>query len=326
MIRPFQNIPSFQIGGIEVSKAILGCDAFISWLYQGGDSPFKGSDGNPDTAKILEVMKTSVGYGAKCVDLSPPLIEAFIRLQDKTDKKIVGLGSLQEWTCKNFTIDDVPLANFDEEIKASVRQKLPKGYLADLTQPNIPGQEFIQSFFIPNRVTRPLTKSQIDSIEMKPEFFTRRLELYQKLNVKLVEFGGIAADWLVSIGRADLLGKLLQLIRSKGFKPILICHWVSMMLPICEKELDEVAGYIVPINKLWSLLTLDEALKSIRNIEKPIVAMKTLAQNTLLNDMESAYHFLFKEAGVTAVLVGVSSKAEAKQTFSTIGNVLKSHS
>ena len=326
MIHSLQNIPSFQIEGVEVSKIILGCDAFISWLYQGGDSPFKGSGGNPDISKVLEVMKVSVSYGVKCIDLSPPLIEAFVRLQDKTDEKIVGLGSLQEWTCKNFTIDDVPLSNYAEEIKASVRQKLPKRYLADLAQSNLPGLEFIQSFFAPNRATRPSTQSQIDSIEMKPEFFTRRLELYQKLNVKLVQFGGIAADWLVSIGRIDLLEKLLQLIKSKRFKPILICHWTSMVLPICEKELDEVAGYIVPINKLWGLLTLYETLKTIKNIEKPIIAMKTLARNALINDMESAYHFLFKEAGVTAVMVGVSSKIEAKQTFSTIGNVLKRHS
>ena len=326
MIRPLQNIPSFQIEGVEVSKVILGCDAFISWLYQGGDSPFKGSGGNLDISKVLEVMKVSVSYGVKCIDLSPPLVEAFVRLQDKTDEEIVGLGSLQEWTCKNFTIDDVPLASYNEEIKASVREKLPKGYLADLAQSNMPGLEFIQSFFAPNRVTRPLTQSQIDSIGMKAEFFVRRLELFQKLNVKLVQFGGIAADWLVSIGRIDLLEKLLQLIKSKRFKPILICHWTSIVLPICEKELDEVAGYIVPINKLWGLLTLHEALKTIRNIKKPIIAMKTLARNALLNDMESAYHFLFKEAGVTAVLVGVSSKIEAKQTFSTIGNVLKRHS
>jgi hypothetical protein len=326
LIRPLQSIPSFQIEEVEISKVILGCDTFISWLYQGGDSPFKGSDGNPDISKVLEVMKASVSYGVKCVDLSPPLIEAFVKLQDKAGEEIVGLGSLQEWTCKNLTIDDVPLANYDEKIRASVRQKLPKGYLADLAQSNMPGPDFIQSFFAPNHATRPLTQSQIDSIEMKPEFFTRRLELYRKLNVKLVQFGGIAADWLVSIGRIDLLEKLLQLIKSKRFRPILICHWTSIVLPICEKELDEVAGYIVPINKLWGLLTLQETLKTIKNIKKPIIAMKTLARNALLNDMESAYHFLFKEAGVTAVLVGVSSKIEAEQTFSTIGNVLKRHS
>jgi len=111
---------------------------------------------------------------------------------------------------------------------------------------------------------------------MNPEFFLRRLELYQKLNVKLVQFGGIAADWLVSIGRIDLLEKLLQLIKNKRFKPILICHWTSIVLPICEKELDEVAGYIIPINKLWGLLTLHKTLKTIKNIKKPIIAMKTL--------------------------------------------------
>ena len=135
MIRSLQNIPSFQIEEIEVSKILLGCDAFTSWLYQGSDSPFKGSGGNLDISKVLEVMKTSVSYGVKCIDLSPPLIEALVRLQDKTEEKIERLGALQECTCKNFTIDYIPLADYDEEIKASVRQKLPQGYLADLHNP-----------------------------------------------------------------------------------------------------------------------------------------------------------------------------------------------
>ena len=133
-MRSIQPIPSFRLEGIEVSKVILGCDDFISWLYQGGDSPFKGSDGNLNVSKVLEVMKASVSYGVKSLDLSPPLIEAFRRLQDETSEEIVGLGALQEWTCNNFTIDGVPLKNYTEEIKATIRSKLSQGYLEHLAR------------------------------------------------------------------------------------------------------------------------------------------------------------------------------------------------
>ena len=133
-MRSIQTIPSFRLEGIEVSKVILGCDDFISWLYQGGDSPFKGSDGNLNVSKVLEVMKASVSYGVKSLDLSPPLIEAFRRLQDETSEEIVGLGALQEWTCNNFTIDGVPLKNYTEEIKATIRSKLSQGYLEHLAR------------------------------------------------------------------------------------------------------------------------------------------------------------------------------------------------
>jgi hypothetical protein len=308
---------------IDVSRVILGCDAFISWLYQGGDSPFKRPDGNLDVLKALEVMKTSVSYGVKSLDLSPPLVEAFVRLREETHEDVVGLGALQEWTCKNFTIDGAPLEDYNEEMKATVRSTLPSGYLEHLAKSRMSGAEFIQSFFAPNRKAQRLTKSQIDTIEMKPEFFKRRLELYRKLNVKLVQFGGITADWLVGVGRIDLLEKLLQLIRRRGFAPVLICHWTTLVLPVCEKELEGISGYIVPVNKLWGLLTLRENLRVIKNTEKPVIAMKTLARGALSNEIESAFTFLFKKARVAAVMVGVSSEKEAKQTFSAIGKALK---
>lgn len=322
MVYPVRSVPSFRIEGVEVSKVILGCDAFISWLYQGGDSFFKGSDGKLCISKVLEVMKTGVSLGVKGLDLSPPLVEAFRRLQHETGEEIVGLGALQEWTCRNFTIDGVPLENYSEEIKTTIRSKLPKGYLEHLVQSDMPGVGFIRSFFAAKRAAQPLTQPQIDSIKMKPKFFKKRLELYRQLNVKLVQFGGGTADWLAAVGRVDLLRSLSHLISSSGFMPILICHWTSMVLPIAEKEL-EVAGYIVPLNKLWGLLTLSETVHTIKKIEKPVIAMKTLARGALAHDVQDAFTFIFKEVGVTAAMVGVSSKIEAKQTFSTIGKILK---
>ena len=322
LARSIQSIPSFRIEGIEASKVILGCDDFISWLYQGGDSPFKGPDGNLNISMVLEVMKTSVSYGVKSLDLSPPLVEAFRRLQNETGEEIVGLGALQEWTCKNFTIDGVPLENYSEEIKATIRSKLPQGYSERLARSKMPGVGFIKSFFIAKRAVQPLTQSQIDGIRIELEFFKRRLELYRQLNVKLVQFGGGTADWLAAMGRVDLLESLSHLISNSGFIPLLICHWTSIVLPIAETEL-EVAVYIVPLNKLWGLLTLSETLRTIKNIEKPIIAMKTLARGALAHDVLGAFTFVFKEAGVTAAMVGVSSKNEAKQTFPTIGKILK---
>lgn len=318
----FQSVPDFRIERVQVSKIILGCDDFVSWLYQGGDSPFRDSDGNLNVSKVLRVMKMCARYGVTSLDLSPPLIETFQKLQNETNEEIVGLGALQEWICQNVTINGVPLEKYSEEIKTNIHSKLPHGYMERRIQSKTPGIGFTKSLLEPKHSTRPLTKSQIDSIKIEHEFFKRRLELYRKLDVKLVQFGGGTADWLIGIGRIDILQNLSQLIRSRGFTPLLICHLTSMVLPICEKEL-EVAGYIIPLNKLWGLLTLSEALRTITNIEKPIIAMKTLARGALADDIQGAFSFLFKKAGVTAVMVGVSSQNEAKQTFSAIGKVLK---
>jgi aryl-alcohol dehydrogenase-like predicted oxidoreductase len=93
-----------------------------------------------------------------------------------------------------------------------------------------------------------------------------------------------------------------------------------MVLPIAEKELD-VAGYIVPLNKLWSLLSLSDALNVIKKIRKPIIAMKPLTQGLLAHDLEGAFKFLLKEARVAAVMVGVSSISEVKQTFLILSRI-----
>lgn len=315
MIHPIQRIPQVVIEEVRVSKAILGCDNFIFWLYQGGDSPFKDADGNLNISKVLEVMNACACHGVTSLDLSPPLVEAFRRLQSETDEEITGIGALQEWICENFTINGVSLKKCCEEIKATICSKLPSKHLQYLTQSPF------KSLFIPNNTAQPLTQSQIDSIKMKTDFFKSRLELYQKLNVKLVQFGGGTADWLAALGRIDLLDHLSKLISNRGFHSLLVCHWASMVLPIAEKEL-EVAGYIVPINKQGGLITLYDALNVIKNVEKPIIAMKPLAKGSLAYDLEGAFTFIFKKVKATAVMVGVSSETEANQTFSTIAKVL----
>lgn len=319
------HVQRFTIEGIDVTKAILGCDSFVSWLYQGGDSSFKGHDEKIDSLKAFEVMRVSADCGVGCIDLSPPLVEAFNMLQDETDGGIEPLGALQEWTCRNFIIDDLPLADYRKEIKVNLRSKLPKKYLQGLERSYATGSGFAKTFFEPKSSARPLTTSEIDKIRMNPSFFKERLELYRELNVRIVQFGGETADWLAALGRVDLLRDLSQLVRRNGFVPLLICHWTSLVLPLAERELD-VGGYIVPLNKSWSLLTLSEASEAIKNVQKPVIAMKTLAQGALAHHLEDAFTYLVKKLKVAGLLVGVSSASEAKRTFSTLARILNSTS
>jgi hypothetical protein len=322
LFRPVQSIPTFKIEGVEVSRAILGCDCFVSWLYQGGSSSFQHADGSLNVSRVLDVMRTCVGYGVTGVDVSPPLVDAFKKLQDVADHTIVGLGAIQEWFCRSFTIDGVPLENYSEEIKATVSSKLPPQYMEGLVHSKRPETDFAKAFFVPNRSAESLTKAQIYSIKIEPRYFEEKLEFYRRLGLELVQFGGGVADWLASIGRMDLLAYLSELIRKRGFRPLLVCHWASIVLPLAEKELD-VAGYVIPINRLWSLLSLSEALNVTRNVKKPLIAMKPLARGVLANDLDGAFTFLFRKAKVEAVMVGVSSRTEARQTFSAIAKMLR---
>jgi hypothetical protein len=315
-----QSISRFSIEGVDLTKAILGCDNFISWLYQGGDSAFRGSGGEINSLKTYEVVRASVDQGVRSLDFPLPLLDVFNRLRKERYEKIEALGALQEWICTNFTIDSIPLANYAKEIKATMCSMLPSSYLQYLKHSEAFESSFAKSFFLPRSSAQPLKASQIDNIRMNSEFFKKKLKFYRDLDVRLVQFGGGTADWLVALGRTDLLENLNRLIRKSGFIPLLVCHWVSCVLPIAERELD-VAGYIVPLNKLWSLLSLSDSLDVIKRIRKPIIAMKPLSQGFLAYDVEDAFTFLFKKVGVSAVLVGVSSVTEAKKTFSMIRKI-----
>jgi len=35
---------TFMVEGVEVSRAILGCDPFILWLHEDDDSPFSARE------------------------------------------------------------------------------------------------------------------------------------------------------------------------------------------------------------------------------------------------------------------------------------------
>ena len=116
----------------------------------------------------------------------------------------------------------------------------------------------------------------------------------------------------VAMRRRDLLETLSHLVRNSGFIPLLIAHWTSMALPIAEREL-EVAGYIIPLNKLWSLSTPYEAMSTIRNNEKPIIAVKPLAQGALANDLEGSAYICFPtdkgDSSISRCLLGNRSNA-----------------
>jgi hypothetical protein len=76
-----------------------------------------------------------------------------------------------------------------------------------------------------------------------------------------------------------------------------------------ERELN-VAGYVVPLNRLWGLLSLSDSLDVLKRIRKPIIAMKPLSQVSLALDLEGAFTFLFK-------LVPVSILDKRSNSFSS---------
>ena len=87
-------------------------------------------------------------------------------------------------------------------------------------------------------------------------------------------------DWLLGLGRMDLLKEMVSRMREKGFIPILSGQWATFFLPKV-KSLD-AAAYAIPINKKRSFFDLSQACDLIKKFDKPVISLDPLADKELL--------------------------------------------
>jgi hypothetical protein len=155
-----------------------------------------------------------------------------------------------------------------------------------------------------------LTQKEIDRIDFDPQRFAKALSLFHPEESPFLFVGGRYGDWLLALGRIDLLKKMMAKAREKGFTPVYSGQWATFCLPKA-KPLDVVA-YAVPINKKWSFFDLDQACALIKKFDRPVISLNPLADGTLLKNSEEAFSFLFKELKITLAIAEIHSEQEAE--------------
>jgi hypothetical protein len=158
-----------------------------------------------------------------------------------------------------------------------------------------------------------LSNQEIDSIYLDQEIFRKRLAIFKNV-CQFSYFGGSDADYLVSLGRMDLVDEMLYVVKSEGFIPLLLCQYPSMVLPEVEKAGIDVDGYVIPLNRVWSWFTHKDTVQAVQNTEKPVIAFMALSSKELREDVEGALRWLYQDAGVESVLFGTATPEHAKQT------------
>jgi hypothetical protein len=154
------------------------------------------------------------------------------------------------------------------------------------------------------------TQKEIDRITFDPLRFEEALSPFDPVASPFLFIGERYGDWLLALGRIDLLHEMVSRVRGRGFIPIFSGQWATFVLPKA-KPLD-VAAYAVPVNKKWSLFDLPRASALIKKFEKPVISLNPLADGTLLKESEGAFSFLFDELKILAAVSGIVSQEEAK--------------
>ncbi len=249
-----------------------------------------------ETQEIFFLMKKIYEMGIWCFDLpSNNHLETFKRLRDLIgDETMIGIAHIGNGTGFSFT--GKPLHQFETKIISTIIK-------------NIVPQNLVKKIYPTHHPKDIFTQKEIDRISFDNALFEKSLSNLNPKEFPIILVGEKYNDWLVGLGRIDLLREMTSAVRRKGFIPIFSAKWPSYVLPKV-KSLD-ASAYAIPINKREGLFDHSKSCDIIKKFEKPIISLDPLANGRLLKRSESAFSFLFNELKIYAAISEISSKEEA---------------
>ena len=249
------------------------------------------------STNLFNLMKKVYGMGVTHFDLpSSKHLEPFRELKRLTeDQNLMGLCHLEAEEGASFL--SRPLHQFETKVVSTIKKNLSLPH-SIRNLPAIPVASEV------------LTQKEIDRIDFDSQRFEKALSLFHPGETPFLLVGGRYGDWLLALGRIDLLKEMMAKVRETGFTPVYSGHWATYCLPKA-KSLDVVA-YAVPINKKWSFFDLDQACALIKKYDRPVISLNPLADGTLLKNSEEAFSFLFKELKITLAIVEIHSEQEVE--------------
>jgi hypothetical protein len=182
--------------------------------------------------------------------------------------------------------------------------------VAELVERTLAGQA--PMVFGYDRAAQPLSDQEIAAIRLDRELFRRRLSIFR--DCQYAYFGGSDADWLVSLGREDLLHELAEEVRRQGFRPILLCHYATLVIPKALAIGLECEALAVPFNRSWAWFDHAECVQLVRACPLPVIAFMPLASGELRRDVPGALAWLFEEMQVASILFGTATAEHAAAT------------
>ncbi|HUL20349.1 MAG TPA: hypothetical protein VLZ10_02765 [Thermodesulfobacteriota bacterium] len=257
----------------------------------------------PDPQKVFSLMRTAYGMGVWSFDLSSPKqLESFRKLRDLTDDSAL-MGFCHLDAEEGASLLGKPLHRFESRIISTIRKDLLPSNLA-------------RNILPPSSSSEVLTQKEIDRIAFDPLRLEQALSLFDPEESPFLLVGEKYGDWLLALGRVDLLHEMVSRVRENGFIPIFSGQWATFVLPKAKPL--HVAAYAVPINQKWSLFDLPRACDLIKKFDKPVISLNPLADGTLPKESEGAFSFLFDELKIYAAIPKVASEGETRTIVETL--------
>lgn len=298
-----------QLGEQEYPRFILGGDKFLDYW---------GLQSKADLATVggvLAVMQRAYALGVRGFDvsLSDHVINAAAQLRLKHPDVVV-IGN-PNWQC-GIKLGDVGIETLRDRFRKTLLVKLSPKQREEVKQ--IPPMQHQRWFGAADDATA-LTDNDVSAIYLdKERYFSNLSKLRGVADYILV--GADYADWLIPLGRTDILAQMADIVRRQGLRPLSLSHFASITLP----ALDDMGfeGHWIYLNQGEQLLSSAGVLRVLQETIRPVTAFRTLGGGALTGDVAGAFRYL-RNSGVTSVVVGAESPNQLDSTIPTLINVFE---
>jgi hypothetical protein len=256
--------------------------------------------------EIPSLMKKIYGMDIWCFDL--PSVRGLGYLKElkqlTEDETLMGLSHLEVEEGLSFL--GKPLRRFESKVVSTIKKTLLLPHsIRDFSAVPVSSEVF--------------TQKEIDRIAFDPPRFDQALSFFNPKESPFLMVGEKYGDWLLALGRIDLLKEMVAKVRGKGFIPIYSGQWATFVLPKA-KSLDVVA-FAIPINRKWSFFDLDRACELVKKFDKPVISLNPLADGKLWKEPEEAFSFLFNELKIYLAIVEITSEKEADTVLKAMDRI-----
>jgi hypothetical protein len=292
----------------QLPPIILGGDPFsrqFRFLYR-KDRVWKLHD----EAYCLSIMRSAYESGCRGFDLSFPENVALLkRLTAEVGEPLTGFGN-PTWN-QGVMFNGRFIFFIRDRILRTLVDRIWPRRIASLVDEKL-SEEAVLVFGY-DRNADPLTDEEIAAIYLDEDIFRKRLSVFKGV-CQYIYFGGSDADYLVSLGRLDLVEAMLSVVRSEGFEPMLLCQYPSLVIPAVDRAGIGVKGYVAPLNRVWSWFDHQSTLEAVQNTDKAVIAFMALSSPELHKDIPGALKWLYDVAGVDSILFGTATPEHASET------------
>ncbi len=258
--------------------------------------------------EIHSLMLRIYEEGAWCFDVpTPKYYRRLKELRELTDDATL-IGVAHIGADEGASLSGIPLHRFEERINATLLKSL---FPADLAR-SLRTQGLWKPPYVPaaSPSSEVLTKKEVDRIRYDASRFDAALSAYLPSLSPLLMIGERYGDFLLGLGRIDLLHDMVRRAGERGFIPILSGQWATFLLPKAKSL--NVAGYAVPINRTLGLFELSKASDVIRKFDRPVISLEPFAGRGLSADVDDALAFLFADLKIHGAVAEVSAEDDLR--------------